>query len=166
MTQVEVERETGISQSNLSDLEGQAEGSTYVPQLAKLYGVSAHWLATGTGPKMDYRPEVAELIASTTAKLDPLSLLPADERALLEAYREILPEQRVEAAASLIARGAEAKRYREYFHRMSGTTRAVPDEALERLRAPAHEPPAPRLRRRIEEGAPAAPAPKAHRRTK
>lgn len=86
----------------------------------------------------------------------------AEEYALVLAYREILPEQRADAARELLAKGAEAKKYRQYFERMTGATRVVPDGEVEHLRGPAHTPPAPRSRTRIEEGSPA-PAPKARR---
>lgn len=174
LTQQDVEKRTGISQSNLSDLEGTAEGSTFVPQLAKLYRVSAHWLATGTGEMemlfsewADHRkkkvwdvlrvmpdprdsdPEWVEyksgiLEALITVAEDPEPRLNDEERALLSAYRDILPEQREAAAAELFARAAEARKYKEHFEKLTGTKGAVPDHKVEHLRAPAHTPPAPK----------------------
>ena len=48
LTQLQVRQKTGISQSNLSELEGDAYlSSAFVPQLAHLYGVRALWLSTG-----------------------------------------------------------------------------------------------------------------------
>jgi phage repressor protein C with HTH and peptisase S24 domain len=49
LTQKEVQAKLGISQSNMSDLEGMAESSSFTAQLASLYGCSPNWLATGEG---------------------------------------------------------------------------------------------------------------------
>jgi transcriptional regulator with XRE-family HTH domain len=105
------------------------------------------------------------------------------EKALIRAYREIvLPEQREEATAPLFAKAEEARRVREHYERLTGRSADgdKPDHELEHLRAPAHIPPAPRgtwngqerrmhaeavdVERRgrtiLQDGAPAAPAPR------
>ncbi|MDR1162657.1 MAG: helix-turn-helix transcriptional regulator, partial [Candidatus Accumulibacter sp.] len=53
LTQKEVEARAGVSQGTLSELENDKyPTSTFVPQLAELYGVEALWLATGEGRKV------------------------------------------------------------------------------------------------------------------
>jgi transcriptional regulator with XRE-family HTH domain len=47
LTQKQVSEAIGISQGNLAGLEREGLGSSFTPQLATLYGVDAHWLATG-----------------------------------------------------------------------------------------------------------------------
>lgn len=49
LTQKQLAPLVPMSQSNLSELETVAYGSTFVPQLARVCGVNAHWLATGEG---------------------------------------------------------------------------------------------------------------------
>lgn len=52
LTQKQVREKTGISQGTLSELENEANGSTYTPALAALYGVSALYLASGKKDKI------------------------------------------------------------------------------------------------------------------
>ncbi len=49
MTQVEASKASGIPQSTISTSERESGGSSDTAVYAKLYGVSAHWLATGEG---------------------------------------------------------------------------------------------------------------------
>ena len=49
MTQVEASKASGIPQSTISTSERESHGSSETPVYAKLYGVDAHWLATGEG---------------------------------------------------------------------------------------------------------------------
>ena len=49
LTQVEVSKHLNISQGTLAELEKKGHGSAHTPALAKMYGVDAHWLATGEG---------------------------------------------------------------------------------------------------------------------
>lgn len=49
MTQVEASKASGIPQSTISTSERESHGSSETPVFAKLYGVDAHWLATGEG---------------------------------------------------------------------------------------------------------------------
>lgn len=170
LTQVEVQTALGISQSNMSDLEGTAESSTFVPQLAELYKVDAHWLATGEGSReviridgqhrlfgvlkdMDLSPVIVEeahrsqVKALRDAVMHGEMKLGPDELALILAYRELaLPEQREAATAPLFAKAEEARKMREHYERLTGkkVEDHKPDRELEHLRAPAHEPPAPR----------------------
>lgn len=69
---MEVRRAIGISQSNLSDVEGGAEGSAFTAQLAHLYGCDGHWLATGFGePRFAaVAREVASPYTSSKRKLE------------------------------------------------------------------------------------------------
>lgn len=80
LSQVKASKELGISQSNLSDLEGPAESSTFTAQIARLYGCDAHWLATGEGePGFSVREPAAEYGAALAKK----------EQAAVESLREL-----------------------------------------------------------------------------
>lgn len=60
MSQTDVCKALGISQSTLSDAERVASGSSLTVRFAQLYKVSAQWLADGIGPK---RKEAAVIAA-------------------------------------------------------------------------------------------------------
>lgn len=47
LTQEEVAKKIGMSQGTLAEAEISGKRSGYTPQLATMYKVSAHWLATG-----------------------------------------------------------------------------------------------------------------------
>lgn len=49
MTQIAASKASGIPQSTISTSERESHGSSETPVYAKLYGVDAHWLATGEG---------------------------------------------------------------------------------------------------------------------
>lgn len=50
MTQKELGKRVSMSQANLSELEnGNFSGSSYIPQIAKVFNVDSYWLATGVG---------------------------------------------------------------------------------------------------------------------
>lgn len=52
ITQGVVSKAVGMSHATLSELEGDAyPSSSYLPMLARYYGVDAYWLATGKGSK-------------------------------------------------------------------------------------------------------------------
>jgi transcriptional regulator with XRE-family HTH domain len=52
LSQVKAAGKVRMSQSNLSELENDAyPTSSFTPQLAQLYGVTAMWLAEGKRPK-------------------------------------------------------------------------------------------------------------------
>lgn len=53
LTQKQLAPLAEMSQSNLSELETIAHGSSKTPQLARVCGVNAHWLATGEGDMED-----------------------------------------------------------------------------------------------------------------
>lgn len=119
----------------------------------------AQRLAEELRPLIDGVPTLAATPAialGEQSSLGGLDWLAAGERELIEAYREILPEDRAAAVKDLLAKGAEAKRYREFFLQQTGAKDVVPDGKLEKLRAPAHEPPSPR-----GHAAPASPGPEA-----
>jgi len=53
LTQSDVEKHTPMTQSNYSQLEtGKAQATSFLPQLAELFGVNYKWLATGEGDMM------------------------------------------------------------------------------------------------------------------
>jgi transcriptional regulator with XRE-family HTH domain len=65
LTQKQVQSRTGISQGNLSELENdEYPTSSFVPQLAQLFGVNALWLATGEGLKHPRQDELSDLALS------------------------------------------------------------------------------------------------------
>lgn len=80
--QAEVCARTGIKQGTLSELENDKyPTSSFVPQLAQLYGVDAMWLATGSGTKAKIKvSDIAMKIA------EMVSEMPEDEQAKLLHY--------------------------------------------------------------------------------
>lgn len=49
LTQVQLAKAVGVSQSSIGEAEKKGLGSSYTPQIAVVCGVDAHWLATGEG---------------------------------------------------------------------------------------------------------------------
>ena len=68
MTQVEASKASGIPQSTISTSERESHGSSETPVFAKLYGVDAHWLATGEGEMV---PAGGRVEASNIVALPP-----------------------------------------------------------------------------------------------
>jgi phage repressor protein C with HTH and peptisase S24 domain len=60
LTQKQVAARTGISQGTLSELETDAQGSSYTAVLAQLYGVSAIYLAEGVGQPVQIDTEESD----------------------------------------------------------------------------------------------------------
>ena len=58
MTQIEASKASGIPQSTISTSERESHGSSETPVYAKLYGVDAHWLATGEGEMLPVSSKV------------------------------------------------------------------------------------------------------------
>ena len=68
MTQIAASKASGIPQSTISTSERESHGSSETPVYAKLYGVDAHWLATGEGEMLQRAtPDQAVAIASSTS---------------------------------------------------------------------------------------------------
>lgn len=66
LTQHQLAKKAGISQSTLGELEWKGDGSSKTAQMAIACGVRSEWLATGNGPMIDEDalfPEVAKLAA-------------------------------------------------------------------------------------------------------
>ena len=85
--QVEVCQALGISQGTLSELETTSAGSSKVTYFARLYGVDAHWLASGDGsarPKHFLSDEALEFAALYEA------LGPGERRKLLTIYGMVI----------------------------------------------------------------------------
>ena len=68
MTQIEASKASGIPQSTISTSERESHGSSETPVFAKLYGVDAHWLATGEG---EMAPTGGRVEASNVVALPP-----------------------------------------------------------------------------------------------
>lgn len=72
LTQKQVEKELGLGQSTLSELETQSHRSSYTAELARLYGVDPYWLATGVGsPKPPKLSAEALEVAAEFERLQP-----------------------------------------------------------------------------------------------
>lgn len=68
MTQIAASKASGIPQSTISTSERESHGSSETPVYAKLYGVDAHWLATGEGEMLQRTtPDQAVVIASSAS---------------------------------------------------------------------------------------------------
>lgn len=136
LTQMEVRKRLGISQGTLSDLEGTNLSSGRTVEFARLYGCSADWLTTGKGdPEWD-GPKSQEHVQTSMPGLDWLH---PDEQKVVQAFRDVLPEQRPDLVRPLLEAGALAKKYREYYEQSTGMKDAIPDSKLGHLSA-AHKP--------------------------
>ncbi len=87
LTQRQVEKEVGISQSNLGELEHKGSGSAFTVALALLYEVNPVWLAMGTGPM--------EGVVLQPKWLEPLT---DSEFDLVKKFAETLVSNRVASA--------------------------------------------------------------------
>lgn len=76
LSQIELEKRSGVSQSAISDLErGKSAGSTSVAGLASVLGVRALWLETGKGPKNDAEGVQKRITPSTWFNEEAYELL-------------------------------------------------------------------------------------------
>ena len=76
MTQIEASKASGIPQSTISTSERESHGSSETPVYAKLYGVDAHWLATGEGEML---PAGSQVEASNVTALPTPALRSLDD---------------------------------------------------------------------------------------
>ena len=76
MTQIEASKASGIPQSTISTSERESHGSSETPVYAKLYGVDAHWLATGEGEML---PVSSKVEASNVTALPAPALRSLDD---------------------------------------------------------------------------------------
>lgn len=101
---------TGMSQSNLSDLENTAGGSSFTVQIAAACRVNAHWLATGEGDML------AGVTAQESLSVQPPTLAEALEVLGIELARELPEDVRQDVAdtlAKLANRSGAARHQRE-----------------------------------------------------
>jgi len=93
LTQAQLGQKVGAGQSLISNLEsGTNLSSTSLPEIAHALGVSAYWLKTGKGPKVDGR------------------VLTTDEETILAGFALLDPETRedwLNSAKRRIAKNAE-----------------------------------------------------------
>lgn len=97
LTQAFVCEQLGISQGTLSELETKANGSSKTTEFAKLYGVNAHWLATGEGsmrPGGPVQPEKPPKGFTDRRQVSP------SQWALLQAVEDLVPEKEREELVS------------------------------------------------------------------
>lgn len=87
LTQAFVCEKLVISQGTLSELETKANGSSKTTEFAKLYGVNAHWLATGEG---QMRPGNAP--ANPPRDFEDRRQVSPSQWALLQAVEDLMPE--------------------------------------------------------------------------
>jgi transcriptional regulator with XRE-family HTH domain len=85
LTQMELAKAVGVTQSNLSELEKKGAGSALTPALAKRCGVSIQWLAYGLGDMLseDAAPEPTQVSSLSSAALELAMLfdmIPARDR--------------------------------------------------------------------------------------
>lgn len=73
LSQVQVYEKLRIPQSTLSELETVASSSGYTAQLAALYNVDAHMLATGDAlpPHLHARAPLAQYVSQSVPNIDP-----------------------------------------------------------------------------------------------
>lgn len=71
LTQMELAKAVGVTQSNLSELEKKGAGSALTPALAKRCGVSTQWLAYGSGDMLaEDAPEPTQVSSLSSAALE------------------------------------------------------------------------------------------------
>jgi len=71
LTQEQLSKRVGISQSTLNELESKGQGSMYTAQLAYALGVRALWLASGEGG-MEDRQRFSDEATELAMKLDAM----------------------------------------------------------------------------------------------
>ena len=78
MTQIAASKASGIPQSTISTSERESHGSSETPVYARLYGVDAHWLATGEGTMI--ATDGSDSVQSRFAKNQSIELANALEK--------------------------------------------------------------------------------------
>lgn len=73
LTQQQACRAVGVSQSTLTEAESTGTKSGHVAQFAKLYGVDAHWLATGEGAEPQWPGEAVAISPFPVGVAHPMS---------------------------------------------------------------------------------------------
>jgi transcriptional regulator with XRE-family HTH domain len=110
LTQKQVLSKIGIPQSTLSELETVATSSGYVAQLAALYKVDAHFLATGE-PAPPHA-NIAESAPSTVEEpAKPYDAFTAQERQVIADLRALPDEDRARLIGELGARAEQMRRF-------------------------------------------------------
>lgn len=125
MTQVDASKASGIPQSTISTSERESNGSSDTPVYAKLYGVDAHWLATGEGEMIPAgRSELAQ-VGSTTEDL-PMDVLLTKLQAIVEGLAPVLQEPGRAALLKWMQGQASAKMTAATLHAYQQASKALP----------------------------------------
>jgi transcriptional regulator with XRE-family HTH domain len=93
LTQKQLAPLVGMSQSNLSELETVAHGSSMTAQIAATCGVDATWLATGEGEMLSYRAAMQTTVQPHRAEEPPPPTLGHALRIVLRAWATLPPSR-------------------------------------------------------------------------
>lgn len=110
LTQLQVFERIGIPQSTLAELESTSSSSGYTAQLAALYGVDAHVLATGEPAPAAVPMHHAEPTAAAEPTREYLAFT-EQERQVISDLRELLEEDRLRFVEEIAARADQMRRH-------------------------------------------------------
>jgi transcriptional regulator with XRE-family HTH domain len=110
LTQVQVFERIGIPQSTLAELESTATKSGYTAQLAALYEVDAHVLATGE-PAPTPSPESHLGPSAAAEPRQDYIAFTEQERQVIADLRELLEDDRLRFVEEIAARAEQMRRH-------------------------------------------------------
>lgn len=104
LTQAELSKAVGITQTSISDLErGKSASSTFGASIARICGVSALWLETGEGKMIDRGDIITDASSQNGAASETISIegLPAQLAQKISNYRSVVDVPRYDVAGSM-----------------------------------------------------------------
>jgi len=104
LTQAELSKAVGITQTSISDLErGKSASSTFSASIARICGVSALWLETGEGKMIDHGDTMTDAASQNGAASETISIegLPAQLAQKISNYRPVVDVPRYDIAGSM-----------------------------------------------------------------
>lgn len=104
LTQAELSKAVGITQTSISDLErGKSASSTFGASIARICGVSALWLETGEGSMTAEAHDSADLGSNDPAPIETINIegLPAPLAQKIKSYRSLVDVPRYDVEGSM-----------------------------------------------------------------
>lgn len=104
LTQAELSKAVGITQTSISDLErGKSASSTFGASIARICGVSAIWLETGEGSMTADGHDSADLRSNDPAPTETINIegLPAPLARKIKSYRSLVDVPRYDVEGSM-----------------------------------------------------------------
>jgi len=104
LTQAELSKAVGITQTSISDLErGKSASSTFSASIARICGVSALWLETGEGSMTDQGKTPADARSTDPGVNETINIegLPAPLAQKIKSYRSLVDVPRYDVEGSM-----------------------------------------------------------------